>query len=46
MMETLDQSGPFLSVRGMKILVDEERNVLIFQGSPNQLLFLKKLIEL
>ena len=46
MMETLDQSDPFLLVRGMKILADEERNVLILQGSPNQLLFLKKLIEL
>ena len=46
MMETLDQYDPLLLVRGMKILVDEERNVLILQGSPYQLLFLKKLIEI
>ena len=37
---------PLLPVRFLKILEDEERNVLILQGSRKQLLLPQRLIEL
>ena len=46
MIENLDESDPLLPVRSLKILADQERNVLILQGSRKQLRLLKKLIEL
>ena len=46
MIETMDESDPLLPVRFLKILEDEERNVLILQGSRKQLLLLQRLIEL
>ena len=35
MIENLDESDPLLPVRSLKILADQERNVLILQGSEN-----------
>ena len=46
MIENLDESDPLLPVRSLKILADQERNVLILQGSRKQLRLLKKVIEL
>ena len=46
MIENLDESDPLLPVRFLKILADQERNVLILQGSRKQLRLLKKVIEL
>ena len=46
MIENLDESDPLLPVLSLKILADQERNVLILQGSRKHLRLLKKLIEL
>ena len=46
MIENLDESDPLLPVSSLKILADQERNVLRLERSRKQLLLLKKLIEL
>ena len=46
MIENLNESDPLVPVRSINILADQERNVLILQGSRKQMLLLKKVIEL